>query len=66
MSLFSSRKLSYKEDGTCGAFLYDVDKGAGGVKLYMLWLFRANDMVMMAAVTAAALVPFSLTSIFAF
>ena len=42
LSLFSSRKLSYKEDGTCGAFLYDVDKGAGGVKLYMLWLFRGQ------------------------
>ena len=40
LSLFSSCKLSYEEDGTCGAFLYDVDKGAGGVKLYMLWLFR--------------------------
>ena len=39
LSLFSSCKLSYKEDGTCGAFLYDVDEGAGGVKLYMLWLF---------------------------
>ena len=42
LSLFSSCKLSYKEDGTCGAFLYDVDKGAGGVKLYMLWLFRGQ------------------------
>ena len=42
LSLFSSCKLSYEEDGTCGAFLYDVDKGAGGVKLYMLWLFRGQ------------------------
>ena len=49
LSLFSSRKLSYKEDGTCGAFLYDVDKGAGGVKLYMLWLFRGQRLAARAA-----------------
>ena len=47
--LFSSRKLSYKEDGTCCAFLYDVDKGAGGVKLYMLWLFRGQRLAARAA-----------------
>ena len=49
LSLFSSRKLSYKEDGTCCAFLYDVDKGAGGVKLYMLWLFRGQRLAARAA-----------------